>query len=291
MKDKPLTWEIGGPGGSSHMESKFIVPNLHTELIAGRRMVCDERWAQGGRHTCNDPFSRLYWIEKGKGEIVLDSGMRMELCPGSLFAVPDYTPARYRAVDGMVLSWIHFRAKLFGCLEIFSLMLWPYSVAVPEISKMNNLWSQLMAICSSRRLEDALRADGILRSMLSFFAASAPPAGQERLIEIRRFLPAISFIEQNLHRTIRLEELTRCVPLQPAYFCSLFSKTIGQSPIDFINRKRIERAQFLLLEKKTTLKELAAEVGFNDVYYFSRMFKKIAGIAPAHYRLQERHRE
>ncbi len=291
MKDKSLKLETGGPDDFLHMKSQFIVPNLQTELITGRRMVCDESWAQGGRQTCNDPFSRLYWIEKGKGEIVLDSGARMDLRPGWLFAVPDYTPARYRAVGGMVLSWIHFRAKLFGCLEIFSHMLWPYSVAVPELSEMINLWSQLIALCSSRRLEDALRADGILRNLLSFFAASAPPAGENRLMEIRRFLPAISFIEQNLHRPIRLEELTRSVPLQPAYFCSLFSKTIGQSPIDFINRKRIEKAQFLLLEKKPTLKELAAEVGFKDVYYFSRMFKKIAGIAPAHYRLQERHRE
>lgn len=64
---------------------------------------------------------------------------------------------------------------------------------------------------------------------------------------------------------------------------------MGQSPVDFINRKRIERAQFLLLGEKAPLKETAEEVGFQDVYYFSRIFRKITGISPARYRMQERH--
>ena len=108
----------------------------------------------------------------------------------------------------------------------------------------------------------------MLRDLLARFASSGGRASDGKFQEIQRFLPAIRLIEQNLHRRIRLEELARVSSLQSAYFCHLFSRTMGQSPVDFINRKRIERAQFLLLGEKALLKETAAEVGFKDVYYF-----------------------
>jgi AraC-like DNA-binding protein len=272
------------------MDPRFIVTSLQTELITGARTVCAEAWAQGGKDVFSDPFSRIYWIERGRGEIVHARG-RLALCPGKLFAIPAHTPARYRAHGTMVLCWIHFRARLFGCLEIFSLMDWAYGVDLDRHSSPDTFWKTLLGLCNSTTLADSLRADGMLRELLARFARSGGPSGEDQFREFTRLLPAIRHIEQNLHRRIRLAELSKVVSLQPAYFCHLFSATIGQSPIDFINRKRVEKAQFLLLREKMPLKEVAAEVGFRDVYYFSRTFKKIAGISPAYYRRQEKHRE
>ena len=191
----------------------------------------------------------------------------------------------------MVLFWIHFRARLFGCLEIFSLMDWEYSVDLEPDAPMGTFWQALMGLRNSTALADSLRADAMLRELLSRFARSNENSGEDTFSAFRRLLPAISYIGQNLHRRIRLDELSKVVPLQPAYLCHLFSRTMGQSPIDFINRKRIERAQFLLRREDMALKQVAAEVGFNDVYYFSRTFKKIAGISPSNYRRQKKHRE
>jgi len=268
------------------MEAKFITHSLQTEVLGGKRTVCGETWANGGKDLHNDPFSRLYWIQSGRGEIV-HSGGRLDLGPGRLFAIPEYTPARYKATEQMVLYWIHFRARLFGCMELFSVMNWDYSVTLSNTSEMNGLWKTMIRVCNSRKLEDSLKADSLLRELLSHFAASDERRVARNVSGLQRFLPAIKFIEQNLSRRIRLAELAGSVSLAPAYFCHLFSSTVGQSPIDFINRKRIERAQFLLLGEKKPLKTVAAEVGFEDVYYFSRMFKKTAGISPAHYRMQQ----
>jgi AraC-like DNA-binding protein len=272
------------------MESNLVIQNLQTDVICGNRTVCGAAWANGGKDVCNDPFSRLYWIQSGRGEIIYSKG-RIDLCPGRLFAIPAHTPARYRATEKMLLFWIHFRARLFGCMELFSAMNWGYSVKLSGDAGMSGSWKTLISLCNSGKLEDSLRSDGILREMLSHFAAAEQKPVEKRISDLRRFLPAINFIEQNLRRKIRLEELARTVSLEPAYFCHLFSITLGQSPIDFINRKRIERAQFLLLGEREPLKQTAAKVGIEDVYYFSRMFKKTAGISPAHYRLQQRHRE
>lgn len=272
------------------MEAKFITHSMQTEVLCGKRTVCGETWANGGRDIHNDPFSRLYWIYSGRGEIV-HAGGRLDLGPGRLFAIPEYTPARYKATGQMVLYWIHFRARLFGCMELFSVMNWDYSVTVSGRAGMGGLWKTMMRVCNSRTLADSLKADSLLRELLSHFAVSGERQQGRNVSELQRFLPAINFIEQNLGRRIRLDELAGSVSLAPAYFCHLFSMMVGQSPIDFVNRKRIERAQFLLQGEKKPLKTVAAEVGFEDVYYFSRMFRRIAGLSPSQYRVQQKHLE
>jgi AraC-like DNA-binding protein len=186
----------------------------------------------------------------------------------------------------MDLYWVHFTAQLFGCLEVFDLLNWKRSIPLPPGEEMPQLFGQFFEACHTDKLDSSLGADALLRRVLSWFVTE-PAVQNERLRSVQRFLPVITYIEQNLTRPLSLGELTSVLPLQEAYFCDLFSKTMGQSPIDFVNRKRIERAQFLLTQDTRALKEIAARVGFRDVYYFSRVFKKVVGIAPAHYRRQE----
>ena len=78
--------------------------------------------------------------------------------------------------------------------------------------------------------------------------------------------------------------MAEVVDLNPSYLSDVFSKTIGISPIKFINRKRIENAQELLLSTSLTLYEIARKTGFSDEYYFSRTFNKIVGQPPGEYR-------
>jgi YesN/AraC family two-component response regulator len=58
---------------------------------------------------------------------------------------------------------------------------------------------------------------------------------------------------------------------------------MGIPPIQYINRRRIEKAQQLLLSSDDSLYRIAAQVGFADVYYFSRLFKQYVGLAPSYY--------
>jgi AraC-like DNA-binding protein len=268
------------------MHSNTIISSLRTELIAGTRTRCTSNWAARGRFKISDPFSRLYWVRSGSGVVTYDAGS-IHLKPGKLIVIPAYKAARYFCAKKMDLYWIHFRAQLFGCLEIFNLLNWDLSIPVQKEKDQPSCFGQFFAAIKSESLEDHLNADALLRQVLALFASREENYQEKRLQELQRFMPAIAFIEQNLHHPISLKDLTKVVPLQYAYFCDLFSKTMGQSPIDFINKKRIERAQFLISQQKRPLKEIASEVGFKDVYYFSRVFKKIIGIAPGHYREQE----
>ncbi len=58
-------------------------------------------------------------------------------------------------------------------------------------------------------------------------------------------------------------------------------------PIDFINNKRLERAQLLLTTTDKPLQDIAEKVGIPNLSYFSRMFKRKFGIPPAKFRIQK----
>jgi len=95
-------------------------------------------------------------------------------------------------------------------------------------------------------------------------------------------LRAIYYIEHNLCSAITLKALANEANISKYYFCRLFKKHIGLSPKKFIVSRKIERAKELLNRKEDMNVSLVAmEVGFNDVSYFIRAFRKITGSTPA----------
>ena len=72
--------------------------------------------------------------------------------------------------------------------------------------------------------------------------------------------------------------------LNPVYCGALFSQETGQTILQYTNRLRITKAKELLHFTNDSVSEIAAEVGIEDLYYFSRLFKKLVGMSPSEYR-------
>ncbi|WP_367987185.1 helix-turn-helix domain-containing protein [Vibrio sp. NTOU-M3] len=99
------------------------------------------------------------------------------------------------------------------------------------------------------------------------------------IIEILRY------IEQNLEKTIREEDIADYCHYSVTYFSKLFHKSVGMSFRDYLISKRISLAKQLLVEdRKTKIAFIAFQCGYKDVSYFSRIFKKKTGLTPAIYR-------
>lgn len=119
--------------------------------------------------------------------------------------------------------------------------------------------------------------------------ASAPRGSEESAPGGEEFVRRIEeYCQKNLSRTITLQLLANEMNVSKVYLCRIFKKYKNISPIDYFNRLKIERACELLRRfSSLPLQEISDTLGFNDVYYFSKVFKKITGISPSGYRKKE----
>lgn len=93
-----------------------------------------------------------------------------------------------------------------------------------------------------------------------------------------------SYIRDHAGQDLTLEVLARQVGFSPYHFARLFRKTTGQTPHQFVRQERVAYARCLLESTRLPLAEVAAESGFGDQSYFTRVFKQALRVTPGAYR-------
>jgi AraC family transcriptional regulator len=96
----------------------------------------------------------------------------------------------------------------------------------------------------------------------------------------------LDFIETNLERDVRLEELAQISGLSRFYFSRLFKQTMQLTPYQYIIRRRVERAKELLQRTQLPIADIALECGFSSQSRLSYHFKRIVGVSPKSFRQQ-----
>jgi AraC-like DNA-binding protein len=91
----------------------------------------------------------------------------------------------------------------------------------------------------------------------------------------------IRFIYDNYKSNMDVSDLADIAGLNPSYFGTLFKTSTGFTVKEYINRIRIDNAENMLSSGEFSVKEAACKCGFEDTYYFSKMFKKIKGYSPS----------
>lgn len=91
---------------------------------------------------------------------------------------------------------------------------------------------------------------------------------------------AVCYMENWYHKTLRIEELAEMVNLSVSHFRRQFKNIYRISPIDYLSSIRINKAKDLILSDMYSMGEIAEKVGYPNVYYFSRVFKKYTGYSP-----------
>lgn len=100
---------------------------------------------------------------------------------------------------------------------------------------------------------------------------------------IRKTEKVISYMTEHLTDKLNLQELSRVVNISPSYLESIFKNATGKSPISYLIDVRIGKSKDLLNDGYT-VSEASSMVGFNDIFYFSKCFKKYVGISPSQYK-------
>jgi AraC family transcriptional activator of pobA len=99
---------------------------------------------------------------------------------------------------------------------------------------------------------------------------------------------ARQILDSQFNEQIDLQELASKLYINPDYLRHIFKQSLGESPLNYLIRKRLDAACELLNFTDLPVGEVAKRIGLDNVYYFSRIFRKRLGLTPSEYRQKAR---
>lgn len=91
-------------------------------------------------------------------------------------------------------------------------------------------------------------------------------------------------VDENLGFPITIDHLSTIAGLSSSYFCRAFKDTFGDPPHAYIMRRRVERAQTLMLQTREPLSQIALACGLSDQAHLCNLFRRLVGQSPSHWR-------
>lgn len=204
----------------------------------------------------------------------------------TLYLVPPMTPYRLRGRESGGEIWMIFapRKALQDCL------CWPRgSFGLPELTVPQTPSGRyvLQALQDVHEFgtapgwrDERLAANALERLLLM----AGQLCREKGVIVDKRIRKALDLMYNRASGRLSVGTLARAVSLSPSRFAHLFRQEVGSGPMTCLERIRIEKAQALLLRTDLRIKAIAAQVGFEDAYYFSTRFRKTTGVSPAVWR-------
>lgn len=98
----------------------------------------------------------------------------------------------------------------------------------------------------------------------------------------------IHYLEAHYAETIVLKDLAKRLGYTQSYVCQCFSRKLHCSPLEYLHHYRIEKAKEYILYSDYSIKQIAELIGISNIHQFTRLFRRIEGIAPGGFRKRER---
>lgn len=227
----------------------------------------------------------LIFCVAGKGWFTINQEKK-QVSVGQFFILPPGRMHTYGADkdDPWSIYWVHFSGKrsdsfaLPGNESLGTTMLRENDLRVTLFEEIINLLSTGLSA------ENLSYAHFCLGHLLAMFRYNRIYDRGKNLIPRDSCETAIVFMQSKVYHKIKLEDIARAVNLSPSHFSAVFRKRTNRAPMEYFIFLKIQRACHLLDTTTLRIKEVSSSLGFDDPYYFSRLFSKVMLISPAEYR-------
>ncbi len=239
------------------------------------------------------PHAVAAWVKSGR-IIVSGPGVpkRSIIASGEGLLTPPGFPHQlhFEPAGKLRCVWAHFNCFAFGGLDLFALFEVPLRMRAAAATQ--------FAVCNRTLLK--LRADPeathfdarVFRikqlewdlAKVCFGQCCIHESAGVAIKKTQRLQPVVQHMEKNMRHRLANAQLCDLVGLSEPRFRSLFGEAFGCGPIDYLIQLRMKAARRLLLSSKLAVKAIAGEVGYDDPFHFSRLFKKVTGMSPRDYR-------
>lgn len=222
----------------------------------------------------------IYCVE-GRGSVWVDD-RRRPVREGDLIMLPAGRAHEYRAHqrEPWTIYWMHLGGELTAD--------YLRGVGGPVVhlgfhERLLTEFRDLLALPESGfTLPAFVHASNLCKSLLSY-AALLKLRGEQRRDDLD--LEALhSFMQQHLAERLTLDQLAEAAGLSRYHFVRRYRTHTGQTPMQAFLHMKVSRACYLLELSDLTVAQVAARFGYEDPYYFSRLFKKVVGVSPGQYR-------
>lgn len=253
----------------------------------------------------NSPFTRIYYVTEGKATVSIKSELH-ELTPGNMYIIPAFTEHSDSCSGVFNHYYVHLYEEdeetgdgIIGNYDfpfeipglpidkmLFSLLCEHNSsmalkFADPRIYDNKHSLIECVRLNRNRPIFDRMESMGIILQLLGRFVKCAKPKYATKDPRIKTALKAIS---TNSGDSIRVDELASQACMSTDHFIRLFKQEVGCTPARFLIDRKMMKAKLMLASESLSTKEIAYSLGYDDVSYFTRIFKKHVGTTPKLYR-------
>lgn len=234
------------------------------------------------------PGHELILCLRGRGEVSI-RGRRHAVAAGQLAWVTCHRPHEHGADsrDPWELYWIRVDGpRLSRVAEVLDAESNPVFVEFDSESAAL-IYREIFALMEDPRPDGPALIHAAAARLIALAFASRQqqqPAERESPPVLARAIERMKLFYFQKHR---VAELAALCGMSESHFTRLFRAAFGTTPIDWLRRERISQAKRRLVETRDAIKEIAAQVGYGDHYFFSKDFKSFTGVPPRAYRQRE----
>lgn len=263
---------------------RMYMENLEVRVTAaGYNQV----WTDWRELDYTPDYNKFYLICEGEGWLKIGD-TEYNPRPGEWFLMPQGVRQSFSYTSGPRYTkyWCHFTARI-GERNLFDLLQTPLWIDTEQDSEPVGLFRELLEHHKDPAIAGPLLVKSAMLKLIAHYLerSSVTPQGLRPAAVSEPLQQVISHIQRCYHRNLTIEELAELAHLQPNYFIRVFKRQFGTSPIQYINKKRLEEAKLLLATTNLLLSEIGDRVGIPDISYLSRTFKAFTGFSPSAYRL------
>ena len=281
------------------------IDNFHPLILNVGKAVLNADW--NWQNVCS-PFARIYYIVKGEADVEFD-GINHKLIPGRMYLIPPFTTHSTKCKGLFIHYYVHIYDDSLTGNTLFEEYDFPFEIISNNVEESlferlcnlnpsmilrqtnpieyDNNQTLARSIIHNKQRSEWLKMEsrGIIFQICSRFLVNATT---KAVTKNERILKATKLIHANLAGNITIEKLAAEVKISQEHFIRLFKQTTGTTPMLYINQKRIEKAELLLLTTERPIREIALTLGYEDNSYFVRAFKRVTNTTPSEYRRQNK---
>lgn len=182
------------------------------------------------------------------------------------------------------IYWVHFSGNMVKSLNKWMhIEKFSKPTTITPDQKITDQWYDMYYALESGLTENNLAyANLCLYRFLTFFLCSPNQYSFSKKEE--PISQSIAFMKSNIDKLLTVEDLAKQMNYSSSHFTALFKKTTNISPIEYFIKLKIHHACQLLSQTDLRISEVAGKLGYDDSFYFSRIFKKVTGKSPKAYK-------